>query len=62
MRISAHKQYQFYNMNNMPEIFNNFFKTNNEIHHHNTTSSKKLHKTYTRTNYMKHTLSNKGVK
>ena len=47
MRISAHKQYQFYNMNNMPEIFNNFFKTNNEIHHHNTTSSKKLHKSYT---------------
>jgi hypothetical protein len=53
--------FQFYNMNNMPEIFNNFFKTNNEIHHHNTRSSKKLHKTYTRTNYMKHTLSNKGV-
>jgi hypothetical protein len=51
----------FYNMNNMPQMFNNFFKTNNEIHHHNTRSSKKLHNTYTRTNYMKHALSNKGI-
>ena len=53
--------FQFYYMNNMPQIFINVFKTNNEIHHHNTRSSKKLHKTYTRTNYMKHTLSNKAV-
>jgi hypothetical protein len=34
---------------------------NNQIHQHNTRNASKLHKCYKRTNYVKHTLSNKGV-
>jgi hypothetical protein len=43
------------------EIFTNYFVTNNEVHHHNTRKTSKLHKSYNRTNYAKHTLSNSGV-
>ena len=46
---------------NLPEVFTNYFVANNQIHHHNTRNASKLHKPYKRTNYVKHTLSNKGV-
>ena len=40
-------------------LIKNYFVTlNNQIHEHNT---RKLHRCYKMTNYVKHTLSNKGV-
>ena len=42
-------------------IYSNYFSRNDEIHHYNTRTSSQLHKSYKRTNYAKHTLSDKGV-
>jgi predicted amino acid racemase len=53
--------FRYFNLKNLPEIFTNYFVTNNEVHHHNTRKTSKLHKSYNRTNYAKHTLSNSGV-
>ena len=50
-----------HHLNNLPDFFKNYFVTNNQIHEHNTRNASKLHKCYKRTNYVKHTLSNKGV-
>jgi hypothetical protein len=38
-----------------------YFKTNNEVHRYNTRKISQLHKSYNSSNYVKHTLSNKGV-
>jgi hypothetical protein len=38
-----------------------FNKRSNQIHQHNTRNASKLYKEYKRTNYAKHTLSNKGA-
>ena len=46
---------------NLPEFFNDYFTQNNEVHHYNARSANKLHFRYSRTNYTKNTLSNKGV-
>lgn len=53
--------FQYYHLKNLPEVFTNYFVTNNQIHHHNTRNASKLHKSYIRTNYVKHSLSNKGL-
>ena len=53
--------FRYFNLKNLPEIFTNYFVTNNEVHHHNTRKTSKLHKSYNRTHYAKHTLSNSGV-
>jgi hypothetical protein len=45
----------------LPEVFSNYFVTNSQIHQHNTRNAQKLHKCYNRTNYVKQTLSTKGV-
>ena len=34
---------------------------NNEVHYCNTRKTSQLHKTYNRTNYIKHSLSNNGL-
>ena len=52
--------YRYKYFNNLPEFFNDYFTQNNEIHH-NTRNANKLHVRYRRTNYTKHTISNKGV-
>jgi hypothetical protein len=44
------------------EEFDNFFVSSNQIHQHiNTRNASKLYKQYKRTNYARHTLSNKGA-
>ena len=48
-------------LKNLPEVFENYFVTNNKIHQHNTRNASKLYKCYKRTNYVKHSLSNKGI-
>jgi hypothetical protein len=53
--------FRYHNLKNLPETFVNYFIPNNEIHDHGTRNATKLHKTYKRTNYVIHTLSNKGV-
>ena len=59
--ITALFMFRYHHLNNLPEVFTNCFATNNQVHGHNRRNSSKLHKSYKRTNYIKHTLSNKGV-
>ena len=51
----------YHQLKNLPETFANYFTGNSEIHNYNTRSSSQLHKMYKRTNYAKHTLSQKAV-
>jgi hypothetical protein len=53
--------FRYHHLNNLPKFFTNFFISNNQIHQYNTRNSTKLHKSYQRTNYVKHSLSVKGV-
>jgi hypothetical protein len=53
--------FRYFHLKNLPELFTNYFLTNKEIHNHNTRNSSLLHKKSNRTNYTKHTLSNKGI-
>ena len=48
-------------LQNLPEIFDNYFLSNKEIHNHTTRNSLQLHKKGNRTNYRKLTLANKGI-
>ena len=59
--LTALFMYRYYYLNNLPETFEIYFVTNNEIHNYNTRNATKLHKCSKRTNYVIHTLSNKGV-
>ena len=59
--LTALFMFRYHHLNNLPDFFKNYFVTNNQIHEHNTRNASKLHKCYKRTNYVKHTLSNKGV-
>ena len=60
--LSCLFMYRFKHLQNLPEFFNGYFIQNNEVHHYNTRNSNKLHVNYSRTNYVKHTIVNKGVK
>ena len=53
--------FRYYHLKNLPEVFENYFVTNNQIHQHNTRNASKLHKSTNRTNYVKYTLLNKGI-
>jgi hypothetical protein len=53
--------FRYFHLQNLPEIFTNYFMTNKEIHNYNTRNSSSLHKKCYRTNYKKHTLANKGT-
>ena len=53
--------FQYFHLQNLPELFKTYFLTNKEIHNHNTRNSSLLHKKYNRTNYTKHTLASKGI-
>ena len=59
--LTALFMYRYYHLKNLPEAFENYFVTNNEIHNYNTRNATKLHKCCKRTNYVIHTLSNKGI-
>ena len=53
--------FRYYYLENLPEVFSNYFTRNDEIRHYNTRTSSQFHKFYKRTNYAKQTLSDKGV-
>ena len=53
--------FRYYHLENLPEVFENYFVTNNQIHQHNTRNASKLDKASKRTNYAKYTLRNKGI-
>ena len=53
--------FRYFNLQNLPETFENYFSKNNDFHTYNTRSSLLLHKKYKRTNYTKHSLSCKGI-
>jgi hypothetical protein len=59
--LTAMFMFQYHHLKNLPEEFDNFFVSSNQIHQHNTRNASKLYKQYKRTNYAKHTLSNKGA-
>ena len=47
---------RYFYLQNLPEIFENYFVSNKEIHNYNTRSSSLLHKISNKTNYRAHTL------
>jgi hypothetical protein len=53
--------FRYFHLQNLPEIFNNYFLSNKDIHNYNTRNASLLHKKCNRTNYEKHTLANKGI-
>ena len=53
---------RFKRLQNLPEFFNGYFAQNNEVHHYNTRNTNKFHVNFSRTNYAKHSIVNKGVK
>ena len=59
--LTAIFMFRYHHLQNLPEIFENYFFTNDQIHQHNTRNKSKLHKYFKRTNYLKYTLPNKGV-
>ena len=52
---------RYFHLQNLPEIFTNYFLANKEIHNYNTRNSSSLHKCCNRTNYTKHSLVNNGI-
>ena len=50
-----------YHLENLPDVFENYFVTNNQIHQHNTKNASKLHKVSKPTSYAKYTLHNEGI-
>ena len=53
--------FRYHHLKNLPEIFDNFFIANHEIHDYNTRNASQLHKISKRTDYAKHTLMHKGI-
>jgi hypothetical protein len=53
--------FRYHYAKNLLEVFTHYFVTNDQIHQHNTRNKTQLHKSYKRTNYVKHTPSNKGA-
>ena len=59
--LTAIFMFRYHHLQNLPEIFENYFFTNDQIHQHNTRNKSKLHKYFKRTNYLKYTLRSKGI-
>ena len=53
--------FRYFHLHNLPEIFNDYFLSNKDIHNYNTSNAALLHKKFKTTNYNKHTLANKGT-
>ena len=53
--------FRFNYCQDLPGLFNDYFKQNNALHKHNTRNSIKLHMSYKRTNYRTYTIFHKGV-
>ena len=59
--LTAIFMFRYHHLQNLPEIFENYFFTNVQIHQHNTRNKSKLHKCFKRTNYLKYKLRNEGI-
>jgi hypothetical protein len=59
--LTAMFMFRYHHLKNLSEVFENYFVTNNQIHQCNTRNASKLYNCYKRTNYVKHSLSNKGI-
>ena len=53
--------FRYFHLNNRPDIFTDYFMTDHDIHNYNTRNASLLHKKWSRTNYNKHALANKGI-
>ncbi len=53
--------FRYHYLDNLPKYFTNYYVTNNKIHARNTRNASKFQKPYSRTNFVKHSLHNKGV-
>ena len=52
--LTAMFMFRYHHLKNLPEVFENYFVTNNQIHQYNMRNVSKLYKCYKRTNYVKH--------
>ncbi len=59
--LTSALMFRYHHLENLPEIFNNYFITNKDIHEYNSRGASQLHKTFMRTNYAKHTRQHRGV-
>ena len=59
--LTAIFMFRYQHLQNLSEIFENYFFTNDQIHQYNTQNKSKLHKYFKRTNYLKYTLHSKGI-
>ena len=59
--LTSSFMFRYFHLHNLPEIFTDYFVTNKDIHNYNTRNAALLHKKFSRTNYNKHTLANKGT-
>ena len=59
--LTAILMFRYHHLQNLPEIFENCFFTNDQIHQHKTRNKSKLYKYFKRTNYLKYTLRSKGI-
>ena len=57
--LTAIFMFRYHHLQTLPEIFENYFFTNDQIQQHHTRNKSKLHKYFKRTNYLKYTL--KGI-
>ena len=48
--LPAMFMFRYYHLGNLPDVFENYFARNNQIHQHNTRNASKLHKASKRTN------------
>jgi hypothetical protein len=60
--LSCLFMYRFKRLQNLPEFFNGYFAQNNEVHHYNTRNANKFLVNFSRTNYAKRSIVNKGAK
>ena len=59
--LTCQFMFRYFNLQNLPEIFTNYFLTNKDVHNYNTRNALMLHKNCNRTNYKKRTLAIKGI-
>ena len=53
--------FRYFNLQNLPDIFTDYFLMKKDIHNYSTRNASMLHKNCNRTNYKKGTLASKGI-
>ena len=59
--LTCQFMFRYFNFQNLPEVFTDYFLTNKNIHNYNTRNASLLHKNCNRTNYRKRTLAYKEI-